>query len=51
MAPAGLLCSTGWDVRDIVPAPELAARYLANSRLPLSGLNPGAICVAAVRSA
>jgi methyltransferase (TIGR00027 family) len=45
-----LLAATDWSVREILPAPELAARYLTKSELPLNGLNAGAICVAADRT-
>ena len=42
-----LLQQAGWTVRDIVPAPELASRYLDGGDLRTDGLNPGAICVSA----
>ena len=45
-----LLRATGWSPREELPAPELAGRYLANSRLRVDGLNAGAICVAADRT-
>lgn len=46
----GLLSTAGWDLREAVIAPDLAARYLPGSGLRMHGLNSGAICVAAVRS-
>ena len=45
-----LLSETGWNVREILSGPELAARYLTQSRVQPGGLNPGAICVAADRA-
>jgi O-methyltransferase involved in polyketide biosynthesis len=45
-----VLRATSWNAHDVVPAPQLAARYLHGLDLKLDGLNPGAICVAAVRA-
>jgi methyltransferase (TIGR00027 family) len=45
-----LLLDSGWATYEVVPAPHLAQRYLADSVLQLEGLNPGAICIAAGRA-
>jgi methyltransferase (TIGR00027 family) len=42
-----VLLTCGWTACEVVPAPELAARFLGDTDLRLDGLNPGAICVAA----
>ena len=44
-----LLTDTGWRTTTILPAPDLARRYLEARSLRVDGLNPGAICVAADR--
>ena len=48
--PIAALQQNGWRVRDVLPAPALAARYLVDSSLPLDGLNAGAICNRAART-
>ena len=46
-----MLASSGWLSNEVIPAPELATRYLTGTpnRLLLDGLNPGALCVSATR--
>ena len=43
-----LLNVAGWTVSETLSAPELASRYLRDTDLRTDGLNPGAICVAAI---
>jgi O-methyltransferase involved in polyketide biosynthesis len=45
-----VLLASGWRAHDVVPAPQLGARYLSGSDLALDRLNPEAICVAADRA-
>ena len=47
----GFLARCGWTVTETVLGPELAARYLADSVIPTTGVSPGAICVSAQRAA
>lgn len=45
-----LLQNSGWNLDELVPAPMLAARYLQGSTMPVAGLSPGALVVAATRA-
>lgn len=45
-----LLSTTGWAQSETIVGPDLAERYLRGSGLRMHGVNPGAICVAAVRT-
>lgn len=45
-----LLQEAGWNVDELTPAPMLAARYLQGSTMPVTGLSPGALVVAATRA-
>jgi O-methyltransferase involved in polyketide biosynthesis len=45
-----LLAAAGWNKKECLSGPAVVTRYLSNTSMTISGINPESFCVSAVRA-